>query len=148
MNIIFDIKTNNLKTVKFSSDATYNLEDINFYIANGQGKYVYCNIKDEVISLQEMISENVNYQKYKISTKEPISIENGRYGLRVLYIGDTDAGISQAVDMNINVDSFNLVSKLSLITEISQDIQSKYNKILEMTQMNIEMYKEFAGGDK
>lgn len=69
-----------------------------------------------------------------------------RLGVKKLYFLFTEPLIySNKIECMFSFDEYLLGTQLSVLSSISKDIEDKYKKIVDLTNMNIEMYEK-AGG--
>lgn len=143
LNIIYDDNKNTLRTTKFSESSQYNLEDILFYVPLNceTNNYAYIN-GTEIVKL-ELREIATNYRIFSVPLDRSINLENGISTIRLICLDDTEVSISKNdLTINISVDNYNLGNQLSVIEDLSKDITRKYQKIMELTQMNINIYQD------
>ena len=147
MNIILN-EDNSLRTTKFNSDKTYELSDMNIYIPNDvthTNIYIVLVNKlgiNDIIPL-ELSERTATHKKYRFTYTNPIRINSGEVEIKLLLI-DVDnnysAIISDNLKCNINIDNYQICYQTVISEQLGNSIKSMYEKIKQLTEMNIEIY--------
>lgn len=150
-NIVLDDK-NEIRANRLSSDNN-DISDIEFYIPV---QYNYDSIKvlifdkDNIYDVCSLIKldERTNYSVCKLDFSSTIRISSGdcSIGLIRIDIKNHTCYTTNFLDVNLNIKSY-LASHLTFIsTELNNSISELYQKIVSMTEMNIEIYAKINGG--
>ncbi|MEE1084274.1 MAG: hypothetical protein UH850_11175 [Paludibacteraceae bacterium] len=114
------------------------------------GVNVYVMIVDaagtkEVLPVQFAGTHN-DYKKYKINCSASIRIKSGPCKMYILTIDPNTNLIntSTKIDVQISVENYKLMHQLYIVSELNSSIGSMYEKILNMTEMNIELYEKMS----
>lgn len=148
VNIIYQAD----KTIRFTQfdiNATYDISDLKFFMPSDKIPIaLYCVIKNEneeidSIKLVSTSSDSKFYYCYKFSDSQPISHQSGKLTLFLFGVyEDKSTIISDEFNINLNVENFNITSQLYALSQISSEIANYYNKIEQLTKMNIELYRD------
>jgi len=162
MNLIYDGE--NLTTTKFSSSQTYAPDEITVFISK---EYLNCKMylvvrdcknKMDVIKLKQINSTNIKYFNYTPAFDSPLKINEGECYISLIGI-NSENGVVQFSTPSItvllaNID-YNFKAQISLIEQFSKASASTYrqmyelyNKVVELTNMNIDILKSTEGGDE
>lgn len=155
MNIILN-EDNSLRTTKFNSDKTYELSDMNIYIPND---VTYTNIYivlinklgiNDIIPL-ELSERTATHRKYRFTYTNPIRINSGEVEIKLLLI-DVDNNyssiVSDEIKCNINIDNYQICYQTVISEQLGNSIKSMYEKIKQLTEMNIEIYDKIMKGSE
>lgn len=155
MNIILN-EDNSLRTTKFNSDKTYELSDMNIYIPND---VTYTNIYivlinklgiNDIIPL-ELSERTATHKKYRFTYTNPIRINSGEVEIKLLLI-DVDNNyssiVSDEIKCNINIDNYQICYQTVISEQLGNSIKSMYEKIKQLTEMNIEIYDKIMKGSE
>ena len=140
----------NIRATSFNANNTYGLEDLLFYVPNKMnGANIYMMIIDsagtkDIVPLQYDGSHN-EYKKYKINHSASIRIKSGECQLYVLTIDRTNTiNSSTKMDIKLAVENYKLMRQLYIVNELNGAMASMYEKILNMTEMNIDLYEKIS----
>lgn len=150
-NIVLDDK-NEIRANRLSS-SNNDISDIEFYIPVD---YHYDSIKvlifdkDNIYDVCSLIKldERTNYSVCKLDLSSTIRISSGDCSIGLIRIDTKNhtCYTTNFLDVNLNVKSY-LASHLTFIsTELNNSISELYQKIVSMTEMNIEIYAKINGG--
>lgn len=155
MNIILN-EDNSLRTTKFNSDKTYELSDMNIYIPND---VTYTNIYivlinklgiNDIIPL-EIVERTTTHRKHRFTYTNPIRINSGEVEIKLLLI-DVDNNyssiVSDEIKCNINIDNYQICYQTVISEQLGNSIKSMYEKIKQLTEMNIEIYDKIMKGSE
>lgn len=141
----------NIRTTSFNAKSTYGLEELLFYVPtkmNGVNAYVM--IVDstgtkEILPIQFAGSHN-EYKKYKINCSAAIRIKSGPCQIYVLTIDPNTNLIntSTKMDIQISIENYKLMHQLYIVSELNNSVSNMYEKIVNMTEMNIELYEKMS----
>ena len=155
MNII--LNDNTIRTTKFNKEETYELSDINIYIPNDQNHtnaYIILKNKSciyDIIPI-ELSEKTTTHKKYRITYTNPIRISSGEVEIKVLLLdieNNYSCIISDNLICNINIDNYKISHQTIISEQLGKTVAKTYDKIRELTEMNIEIYgKILNGSDK
>ena len=150
IKIIYN-QNGNLRVVGNSSEV--NLVDLYFYIPKELRNNFYCRLVDvnkteEVLKLVQTDSLDKVYNIYQISLDNYITCVNGQTTLSLISIADDLLKKSDDLDININYDAFRTGINISLIARMDADVASQYEKILKLTELNIQIHKDIEEASK
>jgi hypothetical protein len=145
MNIIYDIKTDNLRCISFNPYNTYQLNNLRFYISKEYNIAPFLLIEDsyqnkEILKLVAIGSDS-NYMIYSVAPEASVSINKGTYAISVIGILNNHFVFSNSQTLSLAFEDFQLGSKLHLIEELSRNVIVAYKQIEELTKMNIDLYQ-------
>lgn len=151
VNIILDDNFT-IRVTKLVDDKQYDFSELQFYIPNTFNDSYICvyiigdNKIAEIIPLQ-FVSNYNSYKIYKISYNNKIRISSGKISLKIIVISDNICTQSvNSVDLQIIVDSYNISHKLLVMKEFEKYIQTMYEKILNLTNLNIKISEDLLKG--
>lgn len=141
----------NIRATSFNAKSTYGLEELLFYVPTKMnGINVYVMIVDsagtkEILPLQFAGAHN-EYKKYKINCSASIRIKSGPCQIYVLTIDPNTNLISTStkMDIQITIENYKLMHQLYIVSELNSSIGSMYEKMVNMTEMNIELYEKMS----
>ena len=133
----------------FNKITTYDLTDIRFFIPNTKGlSFLYCVFKDksgnmDSVELSSVTCEQKNYFCYTFNIEQSLSIKSGELTLFLFGIyGDNSTIITDEFIINLNVENFNIANQLYLINKLDNNILNYYNKIVQLTEMNVNIISD------
>lgn len=139
-----------LRTTKFNRDNTYELSDIDVYIPND---FNYTNLYIVLVSKLgvydiipiEFFERTATHRKYKITYNNPIRISSGDVEVKLLLM-DVNNNYSAIVSGNlvcsVNIDNYRIAYQTIISEKVSSNVAKAYDKIKELTEMNIEIYEK------
>ena len=148
MNIIYDINSNTLRAANHKDGATEALSNTNFYIPKGFNLPLYCRLKDafgreNIFRLTAASTQNKNYATYTISTdNSTVAAMDKTVQLSLFYFVNDTVHISDSLTLDFEYDMYNYCARLSAVQGISREIVEYYEKVSQLTQLNLNMYKE------
>lgn len=150
IKIIYN-QNGNLRVVGNNSEV--NLVDLYFYIPKELRNNFYCRLVDvnkteEVLKLVQTDSLDKVYNIYQISLDNYITCVNGQTTLSLISIADDLLKKSDDLDININYDAFRTGINISLIARMDADVASQYEKIVKLTELNIQIHKDIEEASK
>lgn len=128
------------------------IEGLSFYVSKKYANRNICiAITDyrgifDIIPLTFLKTET-NYNVYHIGCKNEIRIRGGECKI-IFFIFDKEfenCNASKTFSLNLNVENYNLFHHTYISRLLSNDIAAAYDKILKMTNMNIEIYDKMRG---
>ena len=150
MRGVFVIKIiyNKDKDLRIIEDALDNsLDNLHFYIPKKLQGNFYCRLVDtneteSILKLAKSDSSDKLYDIYKVSLDNFVSCVNGKIDLSILHLEDRLPYISSSVHLDINFDKCKTAMQLYFMDDLTSHIVGKYKKIVELTEMNINIYKD------
>ena len=71
-----------------------------------------------------------------------IACANGDMKLSILFIENDLPHISNNIQINLNCDNMKSIAQLYYIDSVTMEIINKYKKIVQLTEMNINIYND------
>ena len=153
MRGVFAIKIiyNKDKDLRLIEDALdNNLDNLHFYIPKSLEGNFYCRLVDsyDFESMLKLSKSDINdklYNIYKVSLDNYIACTNGDMQLSILFIDDATKVpfTSNIIKLNnLNCDYIKSIAQLHYIDSLAIDIINKYNKIIQLTEMNINIHQD------
>lgn len=141
----------NIRATSFNAKNTYGLEELLFYIPNKMnGVNIYLMVIDaagtkDIVPLQFVGTHN-EYKKYKINYAASIRCKSGACQLHILTVDSKTNSIdtSGKMDIQLNVENYRLMRQLYIVNELNNTMSGMYEKMLQMTEMNIDLYEKMA----
>ena len=141
----------NIRATSFNAKITYGLEELVFYIPTKMnGVSIYVMFVDsagtrDILPVQFAGSHN-EYKKYKINCSASIRVKSGPCQMYILTIDSRTNVIntSTKMDIQISIENYKLMRQLYIVNELNNAIGGMYEKILNMTEMNIELYEKMS----
>ena len=139
----------NIRTTSFSATSTYGLEELLFYIPNKMNEAnVYIMIVDsagtkDIVPLQFVGNHN-EHKKYKINHSTSIRIKSGECQMYILTIDSKTNMINTSTKMiiKLSMENYKLMRQLYVVNELNNSMSAIYEKILNMSEMNVELYEK------
>lgn len=143
-----------IRTTQFNVNEVYSLYDLNFYIPTTLSIYKPFVIIEENSSLYDICGltfdkNNSNYNVYKFEQNQCLRIRTGKCKITIMLIqsGDVQCSkVSKSVEVNLNIDLYKMSHRLYISEQLSSEVTQMYKKILDLTNMNIEMYEKIQEG--
>lgn len=140
-----------VSTTKLSVEDENDLESLKFYISKKYNLFSTCvAIIDskgvfDIIPLT-FLSDETNYKVYCVDCKNATRIKTGKCKMMFFIFdkGFQHCRSSESIDIGISTTNYALLHKTYMSKQISDDIVSYYNKIVKMTEMNIELYDKIT----
>lgn len=145
MNVVFESEKKSLRLVKFNPEETYNLEDLDFYIPSSlRDATPFLLIKDaegtKDILKMTRIQNGHAYNIYSVSLENSISVVGGVSSIIVIVLTN-DLMRSASSEIILDYENFQKGIELNSLEKFSYSLAETYNKVQELTKMNIEIYK-------
>lgn len=137
--------------IGFNPNHVYNLEELTFYIPKTRNITPFLLIKDSETKDVLKLSKNgmdKNYIIYSISINNSISTRNGSINMSLLTLEGDIIKTSSVDQINLNFDNFMIARRTAIFDEISRNLAATYQKIEELTKMNIEIYQNIEEARK
>lgn len=149
MNIIYEAEQNNLRLISFNPYNQYQLDTLKFYIPK-EFKYItpFLVIKDtqgrcDLFKLSLNATDD-RYNIYTVALTSSITIKAGKskVSLFLLTSQNNNFKVSDfSQDINLSYDNYSIGYQLHLIEGLSRNLITAYQKIEQLTQMNIDIHK-------
>ena len=150
MRGVFVIKIiyNKDKDLRLIEDALdNNLDNLHFYIPKKLQGNFYCRLVDSnesecILKLSKSDNSDKLYNIYKISLDNFITCGNGDIKLSIIFIENNLPYSSNIITLDLKCDNFKSISQLYYLDNLSTEVINKYKKIIKLTEMNINIYKD------
>ena len=144
IKIIYN-KDKDLRTIEDALDNS--LDNLHFYIPKKLQGSFYCRLVDSnesesMLKLSKSDSSDKLYDIYKVSLDNFISCGNGNIKLSILHIENNIPYISADIQLNLIFDKCKSAMQLYFMDDLTSEVISKYKKIVELTEMNINIYND------
>ena len=144
IKIIYN-KDKDLRTIEDALDN--NLDNLHFYIPKKLQGNFYCRLVDSnesesILKLSKSDSSDKLYDIYKVSLDNFISCGNGNIKLSILHIENNIPYISADIQLNLIFDKCKSAMQLYFMDDLTSEVINKYKKIVELTEMNINIYND------
>ena len=149
--------TGSLRATQFNSTATYNIEDINFYIPQTKAinHQIFLMLKNEknLYDIVELTKINSNQSGsnilFKVPLKQALRINNENVILNFMLIDSNNStcSYSQSMKIHIATDNYILARQVYISQQIGQKVQDLYMKILSLTEENRSLFQKIQKGD-
>lgn len=138
-----------IKTVKLNQNETYDLSELTFYIPNKFNcSHIFVLITDstltDIVPLQYDGSYQ-SYKTYKMNYANTIRVKPGLVKLSILlYDGKQENALMSngSIKFNANIENYKIAHQLAITMELNTALKETYNKIMELTTMNIDIYEK------
>ena len=138
--------------IGFNPNQVYNLEDLIFYFPKNRNITPFLLLKDsyEIKDVLKLTKSGMdkNYIIYSVSIDSGISAKNGYVDMSILTLEDDIIKTSPKTQISLNFDNFMIAKRTYILDEISRNLASTYQKIEELTKMNIEIYQNIEEANK
>ena len=144
IKIIYN-KDKDLRTIEDALDNS--LDNLHFYIPKKLQGSFYCRLVDSnesesILKLSKSDSSDKLYDIYKVSLDNFISCGNGNIKLSILHIENNIPYISADIQLNLIFDKCKSAMQLYFMDDLTSEVVNKYKKIVELTEMNINIYND------
>lgn len=144
IKIIYN-KDKDLRTIEDALDNS--LDNLHFYIPKKLQGSFYCRLVDSnesesILKLSKSDSSDKLYDIYKVSLDNFISCGNGNIKLSILHIENNMPYISADIQLNLIFDKCKSAMQLYFMDDLTSEVINKYKKIVELTEMNINIYND------
>lgn len=149
MNIIYDAEKNNLRLISFNPYEQYQLNTLKFYIPKELKNITPFLVIQDAQGRCDLFKLSLNatetkYNIYSVALTSSIVIKSGKSKVSLFLLTTPEHGfkvVDFAQDINLSYDNYKIGYQLHLIEGLSRNLITTYQKIEQMTQMNIDMYK-------
>lgn len=133
-------ESNDISEVEFYMPSMYSYDSIKVLIFDKDNIYDVCSLIK--------LDEKMNYNICKIDFSSTIRISNGdcQVGLIRIDTKNHTCYTTNFVGVNLDVKSYSASHLTFISTELTNSISELYQKIVSMTEMNIELYDKINGG--
>ena len=144
IKIIYN-KDKDLRTIEDALDNS--LDNLHFYIPKKLQGNFYCRLVDSnesesILKLSKSDNNDKLYNIYKVSLDNFINCINGDIKLSILHIENDLFYMTKDIKINLTLDKSRSAMQLYFLDDLTSEVISKYNKIIELTEMNINIYKD------
>lgn len=144
IKIIYN-KDKDLRTIEDALDNS--LDNLHFYIPKKLQGSFYCRLVDSnesesILKLSKSDNSDKLYDIYKVSLDNFISCGNGNIKLSILHIENNIPYISADIQLNLIFDKCKSAMQLYFMDDLTSEVINKYKKIVELTEMNINIYND------
>ena len=144
IKIIYN-KDKDLRTIEDALDNS--LDNLHFYIPKKLQGSFYCRLVDSnesesILKLSKSDSSDKLYDIYKVSLDNFIACGNGNIKLSILHIENNIPYISADIQLNLIFDKCKSAMQLYFMDDLTSEVINKYKKIVELTEMNINIYND------
>ena len=150
MRGVFVIKIiyNKDKDLRIIEDALDNsLDNLHFYIPKKLQGNFYCRLVDtneteSILKISKTDSSDKLYNIYKVSLDNFVACCNGDIKLSIFHIENNLPYISNDIQVKLCFDKCKSMMQLYFMDNLTTEVVNKYKKIIELTEMNINIYKD------
>ena len=150
MRGVFVIKIiyNKDKDLRIIEDALDNsLDNLHFYIPKKLQGNFYCRLVDtneteSILKISKTDSSDKLYDIYKVSLDNFVACCNGDIKLSIFHIENNLPYISNDIQVKLRFDKCKSMMQLYFMDNLTTEVVNKYKKIIELTEMNINIYKD------
>ena len=138
--------------IGFNPNQAYNLEDLIFYFPKNRNITPFLLLKDsyETKDVLKLTKSGIdkNYIIYSVSIDSGVSAKNGYIDMSILTLEDDIIKTSPKTQISLNFDNFMIAKRTAVLDEVSRNLASTYQKVEELTKMNIEIYQNIEEANK
>ncbi|WP_288681624.1 hypothetical protein [uncultured Eubacterium sp.] len=137
---------NDVSDIEFYIPSVFNYNSIKILIFDENNIYDVCSLIK--------LDERSNYTVCKLDLSSTIRVSSGnmKIGFIRIDVQNHTAYTTNFIDVDLSVDNYAASHLTFVSTELNNSISELYQKIVSMTEMNIEIYdkinKENGGGDE
>lgn len=138
-----------IRTTQFAINETYDINDLTFYIDNNfNSSSIYITLTDEcgtsdIIPLK-YYENRQSYKIYKIDCKNNIRVKPEKVSINILLYSENDVKLSNNIDVKISFDNYMLSHQFYITKEVSNTVNTIYEKIVDITNINIDLYDKIV----
>lgn len=143
-----------IKTTQLSQAETYELSELLFYIPDiFSCSRAFVSLTDsdgmtDVIPLQ-FSGNHQAYKVYRVNYANAIRVKSGTMTLKILLFDNAnkECNISvDSVDVAVYIHNYKAAHNLAVTMELHSSMKDMYDKIVKLTNMNIELYEKITKG--
>ena len=144
IKIIYN-KDKDLRTIEDALDNS--LDNLHFYIPKKLQGNFYCRLVDtneteSILKISKTDSSDKLYDIYKVSLDNFVACCNGDIKLSIFHIENNLPYISNDIQVKLRFDKCKSMMQLYFMDNLTTEVVNKYKKIIELTEMNINIYKD------
>ena len=146
INIIFDPSKNNIKIT--NRESKIQLNNLKIYIPKSFSFDLFAIIQKEdqndrnLIKLSKSSEYNKNFDILKASMDNVIIAPEGASQITLFYFENNMLVSTNALPINIGYEDFKQGGKMYFLNQLSEEIAVTYNKIQQLTELNVQLYKD------
>ena len=147
INIIFDNEKNNIKIT--NGESSVQLNNLKFFVPKTfKSDNLFAVIttpsgNENVIKLTDSLESNRNFDILKASMNSTITAnESGESRILLLYLDREVVYSTNSLSINIEYADYEKGKTLFLLNELSNEVAVAYEKIMQMTELNIQLYND------
>lgn len=148
VNIIYN-GNNTVRFTQLDTKKSYNLTDLRIFIPDNKKLIsLFCVFKNDnndfdTIKLSQSTSDSKNYNCYVFTPEQVISLGSGKLKLFLFGIYEDKTFLfTDEFEMNLVFENYNLTGQLYMLHQLNSEIANYYNKIVSMTELNIQISKD------
>lgn len=146
INIIFDPGKNNIKIT--NREEKVQLNNLRIYIPKSFSLDLFAVIQKDnqnngnLIKLSRTSEYNKNFDILKPSLDNVISASEGESKIALLYFEADTLSSTNSLPINIGYENFEQGGRMYFLNQLSDEVTSAYNKIQQLTELNIQLYRD------
>lgn len=146
IKVIYE-KDKSLRLLDFNETEYYQLEDLKFYIPKEFKEDFFVLLTDAqdvktVLKLNKTQDVHKKYSIYAVDGSSMVTTEPGKTAISIFYIDNNTFQTSNSFKANLQYDNFNYISQLMFLQKLDRKLAERFDKIKQMTQLNINLYKD------
>lgn len=146
IKVIYE-KDKSLRLLDFNETEHYQLEDLKFYIPKEFKEDFFVLLTDAqnvktVLKLNKTQDVHKKYSIYAVDGSSMVTTEPGKTAISIFYIDNNTFQTSNSFKANLQYDNFNYISQLMFLQKLDRKLAERFDKIKQMTQLNINLYKD------
>ena len=146
IKVIYE-KDKSLRLLDFNKTEHYQLEDLKFYIPKEFKEDFFVLLTDAqdvktVLKLNKTQDVHKKYSIYAVDGSSMVTTEPGKTAISIFYIDNNTFQTSNSFKANLQYDNFNYISQLMFLQKLDRKLAERFDKIKQMTQLNINLYKD------
>ena len=105
---------------------------------------------NDIIPL-ELSERTATHKKYRFTYTNPIRINSGEVTVKLLLIdvnNNYSSIVSNDLVCSVNIDNYRIAYQTIISEKVSSNVAKAYDKIKELTEMNIEIYEKILKGSE
>lgn len=145
-----------IRTTKLNQTDIYDISKLLFYIPNTfNNMNVFILLKDsigmvDIIPLQYSGNQS-SYKIYKVNYSNQVRIKSGTVTLSIITFNHKNNSCSIStgnIEFNISVENYKIGHQLAISQELNLYIKDVLEKIMKLTDINIDIYEKITGVTK